>query len=57
VDHGFFRGRGGGLTDRAFEVARFWRVSPSEVMALSLSEFDLWEEQALRIADLDKPNG
>lgn len=59
--HGFFR-RGrerggddvGGLTNRVFELARFWKVSPHEVLGLPLSQFYLWEEQAVRINDLEK---
>lgn len=39
------------LTDRVFEVAYFWRVSPAEIMALSLEEFILYEQQAERLAE------
>lgn len=39
-----------------FDLARFWRVSPSEVMALPLPEFDLWEAQAIRIHGLERPD-
>lgn len=37
------------LTDRLFEVAYFWRLAPAALMALPLSEFDLYEKQAERI--------
>ena len=52
---GFFRlGRwrsADDITDRVFEVAYFWRVSPAEIMALSLDEFSLYERQAERLAE------
>jgi hypothetical protein len=54
VVDGFFRGRGVGLADRVFELARFWRLSPREIEGLSLREFDLWEAQAIRINELEK---
>lgn len=40
------------LTDRAFEVAYFWRVNPAEILALSFEQFDVYERQAGRLAEL-----
>lgn len=37
------------FTDRVFDVAYFWRLAPAALMALPLSEFDLYEKQAERI--------
>lgn len=48
----FFRrlGRSGsGLTDLAFELAFFWKVSPNETLSLPLSSLLAWERQAERI--------
>lgn len=48
--HGFFRrGRDGDLERRVFDLAYFWRVSPLVIESLTMSEFDRWETQALRI--------
>jgi hypothetical protein len=48
---GFFRGIDGErLADRVFEVAYFWRLDPAAVMALSLSNFVLYEDQAACVA-------
>lgn len=43
------------LTDRLFEVAYFWRLAPSALMAMSLSEFNLYEKQAERLAQQMQP--
>lgn len=39
-----------------FEVAYFWRIDPAAVMALPLSEFDVYEDQALRLAEQMRPD-
>ena len=52
---GFFRAGQrrdvGGLTDRVFEVAWFWKLDPADVLRLPLSRFDLYERQAERISE------
>ncbi len=37
------------MTDLAFELAFFWKVSPNETLALSLSRLLAWDQQAERI--------
>lgn len=59
--HGFFqRWRWGDgvdrFTDRVFEVAWFWRLNPTAVMALNLERFDLYERQAERLAEQMHPS-
>lgn len=39
------------MRDRMFEVAYFWRMPPSAVLALSLSDYELHEAQAVRLAE------
>lgn len=39
------------LTERVFDLARFWRVSPKEIDALSIREFAEWQDNAIRIAE------
>lgn len=57
---GFFRSdrwlSGGDITERVFDLAYFWRVPPATILALSLEEFELYEAQALRIADSMNPD-
>lgn len=52
---GFFRGgrwrSADELTERAFDLAYFWKVSPAAILALPLEKFDLYERQAERIAE------
>lgn len=54
---GFFRrGRDGDLERRVFDLAYFWRVSPLVIESLTMSEFDRWETQALRINEQLQPD-
>jgi hypothetical protein len=41
---------------RVFDLAYFWKISPAEVMALSLTDFNRYERNALRIAEQQRPN-
>ena len=34
-----------------FEVAYFWRMKPGEVLSLRLSDYELYEAQAVRLAE------
>jgi len=45
------------LTDRAFEVAYFFKLDPAVVMALSLDRFELYADQAGRISELVNGDG
>jgi hypothetical protein len=40
---------------RVFDLAYFWRVSPAEIMALSMRRFLQYERHAVRIADKQRP--
>jgi hypothetical protein len=40
---------------RVFELAYFWRVSPAEIMALSMRRFLQYERHAVRIAEKQRP--
>ncbi len=41
---------------RVFDLAYFWKISPAEVMALSLTDFNRYERNALRIAEQQTPD-
>lgn len=41
---------------RVFDLAYFWKISPAEVMALSLTDFNRYERNALRIAEQQRPD-
>jgi hypothetical protein len=47
----FFRSVSSNIIDNYFDVAYFFKMSPDVVLAMSLSEFERFESQALRIAD------
>jgi hypothetical protein len=34
-----------------FETAYFWRIDPGVVLALPLKQFELYEQQGMRIAE------
>ncbi len=48
---GFFWPTGDDIVDRYFDVAFFFRISPIEILELTLSEFYLYKDQSERIAD------
>ena len=39
------------FVERVFDVAYFWKLDPAVALALPLSQLDLYETQALRIAE------
>ncbi|BAO88914.1 hypothetical protein [Caballeronia cordobensis] len=41
---------------RVFDLAYFWKISPAEVMALSLTDFNRYERNAVRIAEQQRPD-
>jgi hypothetical protein len=41
---------------RVFDLAYFWRVSPAEIMALSMRRFLQYERHAVRIAENQRPD-
>lgn len=44
------------IEDRAFELAYFWRLDPCVILSLPLSSFELYERQAMRLADHMRPD-
>lgn len=38
-----------------FEVAYFWRLDPAAVIALPLSRAEIYERQAVRLAEAMRP--
>lgn len=42
--------------ERVFDLAYFWRMSPADVMALSMRRFLQFERHAVRIAEKQRPD-
>ena len=60
--NGFFRserwrcGSIENLTERAFDIAYFWKIDPADVLRLPVSRFELYEQQTERIAEQIQPD-
>lgn len=42
--------------ERVFDLAYFWRMSPTEILALPMRRFLQFERHAVRIAEKQRPD-